>query len=498
MKRLHSRFLIALFAALLPLMWTVTTFADDTDDEIDDLNNRVDDLELRLAKDKISFYGDFRVKTDYLQYEYPSYFQYTGGDPMDPSNYMPVQPYNLQNTENWSARLRLKMYVKVSPTLHFTGRLVMNHAYGGSDVPIFNGFPNTLVFGANSTAYPGDNVIRVERAAMTWDPEETPFFFTVGRQAATNGPPRELREDRVRQATPGALMIDGEIDGAMIGAHLNSIGLPDGAIIRMCYGTGYESGFGTGGRVLSTMVNTPKGPTMISDLKDSRVLGGCFETPIPSIPGTTLLTAGYMRFIDMTDISTGYARSFPDPTNSDPQLLTATNNLGDMDLFGLCFQHSYQGFDWFASVAVDKSHPDVGAVSAYGFGGLLGNPTGSETGSAYYIGARADVKSLKGKIGLEFNHGDEHWYSFTPAADDFGMSKLATRGSVVEAYYIQRVEKKLNLRLGVQAFDYNYAFSGWHIAPGPMEMFNLDNSPSLAYPFPDKITNIYVVADMNF
>ncbi len=498
MKSLVTRIVSWLLVVLLPMAIVASVMASEVEDEIEDLNDRVDALELKTAKNKVSFFGDFRVKYDYLKYNYPDYYQYLGGDPMDPNNYAFMPETDMENAENWSARLRLKLDAKVSPELHFTGRLVMHHTYGGTDVPIFNGFPNTVVYGANSTQYAGDNVMRVERAAFTYDPEEIPFFFTLGRQAATNGPPRELREDRVRQGTPGALMIDAEIDGVMVGIHLSEWGLPEGSIWRFCYGTGFEAGFGSGGRVRQTMINTSQGPMLVSELNDTKVAGGCFEMPIPAIPGKTLLTAGYFRMIDLTDISTGYTRNFPDPMNSDPQLVTATNNLGDMDLYGICFEHEYKDFSWFASLAMNKSHPDSAMTSLYGFGGLLGNPYESETGMAYYVGARIPLKAIQGKLGLEFNHGDEHWFSYTNGADDFAMPKLATRGSVFEAYYIQKLEKKLNFRAGFLYYNYDYAFSGWHIAPGPMEMFELDKTPSLGYPFPDKVTNIYAIFDLNF
>ncbi len=78
------------------------------------------------------------------------------------------------------------------------------------------------------------------------------------------------------------------------------------------------------------------------------------------------------------------------------------------------------------------------------------------------------------------------------------MSKLATRGSVVEAYLVQKIEKRLSFRLGGQFFKYDYAFSGWHIAPGPMDNFDLSNTPGLGYAFPDKATNIYAILDLTF
>lgn len=495
----------------------------DTEEDIEDLNDRIDALELKTAKNKISFFGDFRIRFDSQKWNYSPYQQFVGMDMSDPMNpqqvYMPMEGFESKNSEAWSARLRLKMEAKVSESLHFTGRLNMHRGFGSASTPIFNGFPNTVMTAFNSAAVPTDDVVHVERAAFTWSPESFPLFFTLGRQAATGGPPRELREDRVRQGTPGAMMIDAQIDGMMIGMHLDKIGLPEEGIVRLCYGTGFESGFGSGGHIGATTVsvhapnvnydpmNPANGPQsfvqqfQIADLDDSKVAGVCGETPIEALPGNNLLSFGFFRMLDMTDIPTGETRGFPDPFSTEEQLVTSTANLGDMDLYGLTWQHTLEldeyELDYFGSFAVNKSHPDEGTASAYGFGSLLGNSMESLTGKAYYVGARGDVPPTRGKLGVEYNHGDENWFAYIPAADDVN-TKLATRGDVFEVYYIQPLHRNLDLRVGMQNYKYDYAFSGWHIAPAPLENFALDSNPMMPYAYPDEIQNIYAVMDMTF
>ena len=310
-------------------------------------------------------------------------------------------------------------------------------------------------------------------------------------------------------------MIDAQIDGIMLGLHLRSIGLPDEGIIRLCYGTGYESGFGSGGQVATTYVTTyvpdvtnPASPSLIAmpnaitNLVDTRVAGVCGESPVPAIPGKTLLSAGYFRIMDMTDIPYGVTRGFPNPLTTQQQIVTATTNLGDMDLVGLCFQHETEindyGFDWFASYAANFSHPDMGTASLYGFGPLLGDDTKGVNGWAVTAGVRSEIPATKGgRLGLEYNHGSPDWFSYTPAADDIN-SKYATRGDVLEGYYIQPLNKALDLRLGYQYFKYTHAFSGWHISPAPIDNFELDQEPFLPYPYPDRIDNFYVVLDTTF
>jgi hypothetical protein len=124
------------------------------------------------------------------------------------------------------------------------------------------------------------------------------------------------------------------------------------------------------------------------------------------------------------------------------------------------------------------------------------------SGNSVYVGLRSEIPgTMGGKLGLEYNHGSENWWSYTVAADDV-TSKLATRGDVYEAYSIQPLMKKsgLDLKLGYQFYNYTHAFSGWHIAPQPLENYELDTTGGIfsPYPFADEISNFYVSMDVNF
>ena len=119
--------------------------------------------------------------------------------------------------------------------------------------------------------------------------------------------------------------------------------------------------------------------------------------------------------------------------------------------------------------AWNKSDPN-GMQSQYGFGGLLGNPNESESGNAYYLGLKYNFIPQKLSVGAEYNHGSENWFSYTPAADD-PSNKLATRGDVWELYLNWQFDKRIWLKAGYQHFEYDTAFSGWHIAPGPLDYF---------------------------
>lgn len=65
------------------------------------------------------------------------------------------------------------------------------------------------------------------------------------------------------------------------------------------------------------------------------------------------------------------------------------------------------------------------------------------------------------RLGLEYNWGSKYWFNFTGAEDSLVGSKLATRGQVFEAYYIQPIYKdNFFLTLGGQYYDYEYTGSG--------------------------------------
>ncbi len=67
---------------------------------------------------------------------------------------------------------------------------------------------------------------------------------------------------------------------------------------------------------------------------------------------------------------------------------------------------------------------------------------------------------LWAKPDLEYNYGSKYWTPFTQAQDDMVGSKLATRGHVVEGYYIFDINPKMFIKVGGIYYDYNYTDSG--------------------------------------
>jgi hypothetical protein len=125
-----------------------------------------------------------------------------------------------------------------------------------------------------------------------------------------------------------------------------------------------------------------------------------------------------------------------------------------------------------------KSHPNNITTP---FGGLFSDPfevPESRSGHSLYLGARYDFPNGATFLGAEYNYGSKYWFNFTHAADDLVLSKLATRGNVVEVYFIHELGNNVQFRIAGMDYKYKYSGSGWHL----MTPKKLSEMPILAFP----------------
>jgi hypothetical protein len=554
-----------LLAGLAPLA-AQGTAGDDLKKQLEDLRKQValleekakdqektlTKVETKVAQDNIAWGGDLRTRFDSQTWHFKPYQQFLGfmqnpgpgpmtGMPMPLTQQMPEQDWT--NSTQWSTRLRLRMSIPIGEHAKIMGRLTMYKVHGGADVPVFNGSPNTVQNSFNSGKVPATDALHVERASFVYDWPEL-GVLSIGRQNTSDGPPLEVREGTERQATPQALAVNAMVDGIGWKFHLDRLGLPENTLLGLCYGVGYESGFGGGGSIKANAapvgfnftkvsMTTPTAASVqvnpIAALKDSTVMGVMFDMPLlfeafGTVHATTFYL-GYNRFANMTDIPFGSLQNFPVAAMPgmggmpSSQYVTATNNLGDMDQWTATWKHKVgDTFTYFASLGYIKSLPN-GKTSQYGaywdmpaayggpgyqltgFGGLLGDANTSHTATAYYVGARWDVLENLG-LGLEFNHGSPRWFTYSPATGE-ATEKLGTRGDVMEAYIHWAFAKNVALRVGYIDSKLSHAFSGWHIAPGPMAgswetAYDLAKNPMLQYGSPASIKNTYVSLEVKF
>lgn len=434
-----------------------------TSDDTDELEDRIDGIETATLVDKINFGIDFRTRIDFFDYEY------AGG-------------VTASNNNVWSNRLRLNMASSITDNMKFTGRLSMYKNWADSQINPFSA--QDPMQGRR----PSDSTIFVERAYVDWRVigGTIPLTLTIGRQPSSDGPSHQFKDNTVRKATYSALSFDGAADGIVATVGLGATGIPDAAL-RIGYGKGFQS-------PTSTMMGYIGNPNPIAD---SNVLGGFLDFGL-GIDGSLV----QLSVVSATDVVSNTTDTTGQSTNT---------NIGDVLLYTAMVEFTDIGetnLDLFAHYAMSVASPNGeignmampmpdGSFADMPMGllttqGLTQDMKEDKTGNAFWVGARYTMTYLealnKPRIGLEYNQGSENWFSFTQGSNDL-TNKLATRGSAVEAYYIQPINRYANLRVGAQMIDYEYTGSGFQIG-APMKV---EDANAL-----DKVNNYYLLFDLRY
>jgi Protein of unknown function (DUF3373) len=377
------------------------------------------------------------------------------------TNYLSQAPGVLQNAYSndtnilYTNRLRLNLDSKINDDLSVTARLSMYKAWGDSTgVQVFDGQPTSLNIDGTTAGVPNSDMLRVERAYFTWNHVGgSPLYLSIGRRPSTEGPPLNFREDEPRGGTPSGALIDFQFDGITVGYHIN-----DNMVWRLCYGVGYQSGFGNG--------NILKSPA--DRLKDTHLIGAnldLFSTE------KTFIQATYAHAFNVADGFNGLLVLPVNPLTGDavnaPVVMryTPSANLGAINLFGVNLNRRVGDMDLYASANYSGTRPN-GITTP--FGGLMSDPFETpvdRNGAMFYVGARYNIPKDDGrtKIGFEFNHGTKYWFNFAQAEDDIIAPKTDTRGDVYETYITHRIYDRFIMKVGYIRYNYNYSGSGWHV-----------------------------------
>ena len=428
--------------------------------------------------------GDYRFRVDSVRAKFPA--QYTYYYPT--SGFGSDVPFTAKNDSILTHRFRFNIAAQATENIGFVGRLAM-YKVGGSQTsaplssgtdPMFGIFPhNGMLFDGNTGHLATDNILRVDRAFVNWmNIGGMPIAFSVGRRPSAGGPPTHLRQNIDRDAAPIGLGIDYAFDGIVAGYFHNK---PLRGNIKFCYGKGFESGF--------------KG---VSNTKVDDVDFFGFNWEGENDKNLFLQLQGFKAF-DLMDM--------PEIEYYVNQPRYASTNLGDLYHFTGLVMHKIKNVDWFVSGGLSKTNPK--AQSAAGFGSLLTDPGttsfNEKTGYALYAGLRVPMPRLNSKFGIEYNYGSKNWVTLTPASDDLITSKLSTRGSVYEAYWIWDIPgkplsrfAKTFIRVGYQYYDFDYTGSGlWLGEPKKTSEINTsDNKP--LFPAATSMQDIYASLDVYF
>ncbi len=401
--------------------------------DIDEIYDTLDQVETKALQDRINLGAELRTRVDNFKAKDRLFF--SNGQ---------VQTQE-SNDNSWSNRFRLNLSANIRKNLKFTGRFTVYKNFADSDVPATG-----ISSDANRAHIPDDTTLKLDRAYVDWIPEglPVPLAITFGRHPSSEGPPLEYKENRKRQSTYPGLLFDGEADGIVATVGLERyLGWPN-AGIRLAWGKAYQDDDD-----VSPFLDNPGG------IDDTNVYALFFETTVPGIDNSLLVLSALRAenlAADFTKANIGFA--------------TAAN-IGDMDLYGIHFQADNvgdSGFDLFFSAGLNRSHPNGQTIAdpTGNLYGLLNNDgVSSHTGWAVYTGLRYTIASARfnnPKIGVEYNHGSDYWFSFTQGSTEL-YNKLAVRGDVFDFYYIQPFNRNLYARIGYTYVDYGAPLSGFHI-----------------------------------
>jgi hypothetical protein len=508
-------------------------------EDMDDLSTRVDKTELHTATDKVSFGIYFRTEANSLHYDnilgpnpqilgafftpvsmggfsgatlpqiqQAMYQMAMAGMIPDPSS------YDANNDILYTNKFRMDMKAILNNKISFAGRLAAYKVFGDSSEVKFNqGSLGDVNFDGTTSSLPRGDVIRLERAYFIYNHDlgSVPLSFSLGRRPATDGPPLEYGNYSLVGGSPLATIINWQFDGASLSFGLEDVTSIPGASFKLCYGVGFESDWGN-----STSLNY-----MASEIEDVHLVG--FISDFFN-DGNTSVMFNYAHAWDITDGFTGttvmpFTIKAAD-TNGDGEAeytfeqnsgafisrMEPMTNIGDWDAGTLLFRTNLSealevDIDFF--LAGSASYTDPSRISNNPFYkmmgmGLLSSNGNLETHDGYsiYAGALFPMP-LKARLGLEYNYGSKYWFNFTGAEDSVIGSKLAVRGDVYEAYYIQPIfQKNFFVKLGAQYYDYAYTGSGNPLG-APVKISQATAFDTIN-PVVDEVWNYYASATFNF
>jgi hypothetical protein len=345
----------------------------------------------------------------------------------------------------------------------------MYKVFGDSTgVQVFNGQPNSFNIDGTTTGVPNSDQLRVDRAYFSWNNiGGSKLYLSIGRRPSTYGPPMNFRHDEPRGGTPSGSLIDYQFDGITVGYNFN-----DNMARRLCYGLGYESGFGNG-----NLLKMPQ-----DRLKDVHLIGANLDLWNSE---TTLIQTTYAHAFNVTDGFNGLMVLPANPLTGEPvgapviMRYTPSANLGSINLLGGNITRRQGPVDIYGSLNYSGTRPENKTSP---FGGLMSDPFETPVNQDGYMvlaGIRINFpNNERTKLGFEYNHGSKYWFNFAQAEDDIIAPKTNTRGNVYEAYLTHRISDHFIFKADYIHYDYDYSGSGWHVG-APKK---LDSNPILGFP----------------
>ena len=379
-------------------------------------------------------------------------------------------------------RFRLRMDSKVNENLRFAGRIAVYKIWGdGIGINYNQAGMHDITLDGTLSSLPQGDTLKLERAYFVYKNKigKLGWHFSLGRRPSTEGPPLQYKKNLPDVGgSPLSSIINWEFDGASLGFNLEDItGIP-GMAFKLCYGSGFESQYGT----TSAFLSHPD----IDDVDLFGFIATFYNGWVESLNMALKVTLNWAYAPNITDGFTGLTVmpfvAYKQDKNGDgieefyfeqnnglfvsrieptteigkwqaASLLIETNLLdGRLDLFG--------AFSWTHTEAKRVSKNPLYEMLRYS---LLSSGGDLKTRNGYgiYMGIRYSFFDLGLKLGFEYNYGSKYWFPFTGAEDNLIASKIAVRGYVFEPYLIKTiVNENFFLRLGAQFYRFEYTGSG--------------------------------------
>ncbi|HHD79474.1 MAG TPA: DUF3373 family protein [Epsilonproteobacteria bacterium] len=419
-------------------------------------NKKINKVKSHDAGDNIKWGVDFRTAMDKIKYDMAD------GSTRDKKII-------------FTNRLWLNMAYSPNTKNVFKGQLSMYKAYGADfgETPD----PSLNPFGMRGTGFDTfdwvtnealrDGRVSVRQAYWLYLGDkflgaDIPWTFSLGRRPSTNGFLASLRDDDAPQSPLGHI-INVEFDGLSSKLDLSNVTGVPGMSFKLCMGLG------------STNATPRLGTLAMTDyakddnaLNDTQLAGFIFEPYNDGqyIVKTTAFKAFNMPGFDSSAFMTAFQGGAADFSQNGNMLGAAISVMVD----GLAEEGILADTKVFGSFAWSKTDPKSGqymlgldpTVTGMAAGAAAGE---SKSGTSYWFGAQVPVTE-EGKFGLEYNHGSQYWRPFDYAEDTLAGSKLAARGSAIEAYFTYQLTEALSAQIRYTKIDYDYTGSNGFFGSG--------------------------------
>lgn len=421
--------------------------------DIDEIYPIIESNEKKSILDKINFSPELELRVDKMNYtnngiEGENTIIYNNSN-----NLLLGEQRRDEFSKNFSAagyvRFRLNMDAQINDKVKFNGRMVFSTSSQTNE--------RLCILSRDIKSSSSNSAFDVDRAYIDYTANKDSKYattFSFGLLPTTGGSPMQFAQDSKRKSLFPALVFDMNTYG-IIGTQK----LTNDNYLRVVLAKAY------------TMRDTFYLYQCNRENIDNATVAGIYYDTKFNFLGHTLLSVGLNSLLNLK----AHPYLGPDIDENDANILGNMFTLGlgiDIEKFAntdtTVFFHSalsnphgngksddYQIVNKLEETTISG---DTGfSEASYAKGEML-----QKNGYAIYLGTKYNYSKTI-SFGAEYNYGSKYWFSATQGAEDM-FNKLATRGSVGEAYAIWNYYKNLSAKFGYMYSKENYTGSGWHFS----------------------------------